>query len=207
MQDNVSQCCVKHSCVKLVSCLSTCIFPDKVSYPITEQQLHAGPLHDSNVGYSYAKRMVDVQNRMYNASNCGCLFTSVIPTNTYGKHDNFNLADGHVIANLVHKCSEAKQNGTVFTVCGSGEPLRQFMYSLDLARLMQWAVLTYSEATPIILANPQEYSISEIAKAIAEEMRLMGKYSSIPPSVTGSTERRCPAINCRLVCPNSALHH
>lgn len=43
-------------------------------------------------GYAYAKRLVDVQNRMYN-SQYGCNFTSVIPTNIFGKHDNFNLKD------------------------------------------------------------------------------------------------------------------
>ena len=44
-------------------------------------------------GYAYAKRMVDVQNRMYRKQH-GCNFTSVIPTNIFGKHDNFNLAYG-----------------------------------------------------------------------------------------------------------------
>ena len=57
-----------HACVqvkKLVSCLSTCIFPDKTSYPIDETMVHDGPPHDSNFGYSYAKRMIDVMNRGY----------------------------------------------------------------------------------------------------------------------------------------------
>ena len=48
---------------KCVSCLSTCIFPDKTTYPIDETMLHNGPPHTSNFGYSYAKRMIDVQNR------------------------------------------------------------------------------------------------------------------------------------------------
>ena len=43
---------------KVVSCLSTCIFPDKTSYPIDETMLHNGPPHHSNFGYSYAKRMI-----------------------------------------------------------------------------------------------------------------------------------------------------
>ena len=48
---------------KVISCLSTCVFPDKVEYPLTEEKVHLGPPHDSNYGYAYAKRMVDVQNR------------------------------------------------------------------------------------------------------------------------------------------------
>ena len=48
---------------KVISCLSTCVFPDKIDYPLTEDKVHLGPPHDSNFGYAYAKRMVDVQNQ------------------------------------------------------------------------------------------------------------------------------------------------
>lgn len=48
---------------KLVSCLSTCIFPDQITYPIDESMVHNGPPHRSNEGYAYAKRMIDVLNR------------------------------------------------------------------------------------------------------------------------------------------------
>ena len=58
--------------------------------------MHLGPPHDSNFGYSYAKRMIDVMNRGYSQQH-GCTFTSVIPCNVFGPHDNFNMQDGHVI--------------------------------------------------------------------------------------------------------------
>ena len=48
---------------KLVSCLSTCIFPDKTPYPIDESMIHNGPPHDSNCGYAYVKRMIDISNK------------------------------------------------------------------------------------------------------------------------------------------------
>lgn len=48
---------------KVVSCLSTCVFPDKVEYPLDETKIHVGPPHESNFGYAHAKRMVDVQNQ------------------------------------------------------------------------------------------------------------------------------------------------
>ena len=75
---------------KLVSILSTCIFPDNVSYPITEEQLHLGPPHPSNEGYAYSKRMVDVLSRAYN-KQYGTKYITVIPGNLYGPFDNFNL--------------------------------------------------------------------------------------------------------------------
>jgi GDP-L-fucose synthase len=128
MNDSVMLCCKEFGVKKLVSCLSTCIFPDKTTYPINETMLHDGAPHKSNEGYAYAKRMIDVLNRCYNAQY-GCKFTSVIPTNIYGKYDNFSIQDGHVIPGLMHKCLLAKKNGTDFTVWGT---VRYLPFSLSL---------------------------------------------------------------------------
>ena len=69
---------------------------DATTYPIDETMVHNGPPHHSNFGYSYAKRMLDVLNRGYKAQH-GRSYTSVIPTNVFGPHDNFNIQDGHVL--------------------------------------------------------------------------------------------------------------
>ena len=71
INDNVMHCAKEYGVAKLVSCLSTCIFPDKTSYPIDETMIHNGPPHTSNEGYAYAKRMIDVLNRCYN-EQYGC---------------------------------------------------------------------------------------------------------------------------------------
>lgn len=96
MNDNVLSCCKDLKVQKLVSCLSTCIFPDKTTFPIDETMVHDGPPHPSNEGYAYAKRMIDVQNRCYH-EQYGCNFTSIVPTNVFGPHDNFSIEDGHVL--------------------------------------------------------------------------------------------------------------
>ncbi|KAI9605239.1 hypothetical protein H4Q26_003217 [Puccinia striiformis f. sp. tritici PST-130] len=61
--------------------------------------VHNGPPHQSNFGYAHAKRMVDIQNHAYH-SEFGCYFTSAIPTNIFGPHDNYNLDNSHVIPRL-----------------------------------------------------------------------------------------------------------
>jgi GDP-L-fucose synthase len=96
--------------------------------------VHNGPPHASNEGYAYAKRMIDVLNRCY-YEEYGLKYTSVIPTNVYGPADNFNIQDGHVIPGLIHKCYLAKAKGEDFVIWGSGTPLRQFIFSEDLAKL------------------------------------------------------------------------
>jgi GDP-L-fucose synthase len=58
INDNIMECCRIYGVKKLVSCLSPCIFPDKPTYPIDETMLHNGPPHDSNLGYSIAKRLL-----------------------------------------------------------------------------------------------------------------------------------------------------
>lgn len=171
INDTVLQCSKEYKIEKCVSCLSTCIFPDKTTYPIDETMIHNGPPHPSNEGYAYAKRMIDVQNRAYH-EEYGCNFTSVVPTNIFGKWDNFNLEDSHVMPGLMHKLYLANKNNTDFVVWGTGKPLRQFIFALDLARLMIWAVRDYNEVDPIILSVDEndEISIKEVADMIAEAM-------------------------------------
>eukprot|EP00659_Diplonema_papillatum_P010761 gene10761-16573_t len=176
MNDNVMECCRIFKVKKLVSCLSTCIFPDKTTYPIDETMLHNGPPHSSNVGYAMAKRMIDVLNKCYNEQH-GCNFTSVIPTNIYGPYDNYHLDDSHVLPGLTHKCYLAKKNGTALTVMGSGKPLRQFMYSHDLGRLMVWVLREYDSPEPIILSvgEQDEISIKEAVDGVVKAMDFKGE--------------------------------
>ncbi|KAG5455909.1 MAG: tissue specific transplantation antigen P35B, partial [Olpidium bornovanus] len=67
INDNVLHLAHEFKVQKVVSCLSTCIFPDKTVYPIDETMIHNGPPHESNFGYAHAKRLIDIQNKAYNA--------------------------------------------------------------------------------------------------------------------------------------------
>ncbi|XP_058494395.1 GDP-L-fucose synthase-like [Solea solea] len=176
INDNVLRAAQEVGAVKVVSCLSTCIFPDKTTYPIDETMIHNGPPHDSNFGYSYAKRMIDVQNRAHSQEHEG-LFTAVIPTNVFGPHDNFSIEDGHVLPGLIHKTYTAKKNGEPLIIWGSGNPRRQFIYSLDLARLFLWVLCEYPEVDPIILSvgEEEEVSIKEAAEEVAKAMDFKGE--------------------------------
>ena len=165
---NVIKCAHDFKVEKLIACLSTCIFPDKVEYPIDETFLHNGPPHFSNDAYAYAKRMLEVHCRAYR-ENYGDKFFCIIPTNIYGPHDNFDLENGHVLPALIHKCYLAKQQNISFVVRGSGTPLRQFIYSEDLAILIM-VILKKFEDNNIILSvsEEEEVSIGEVARLIAK---------------------------------------
>ncbi|KAK9534925.1 hypothetical protein VZT92_007339 [Zoarces viviparus] len=175
INDNVLQTAHEMGVTKVVSCLSSCIFPDKTTYPIDETMIHNGPPHDSNFGYSHAKRMIDVQNRAY-FQQYGHCYTAVIPTNVVGPNDNFSIENGHVLSALINKTRKAKKEGTPLTVCGTGAPRRQFIYSLDLGRLIVWVLREYKEIDPIILSvgEEEEISIKDAVDIIAEALDFKG---------------------------------
>ena len=150
-------------------------------------KVHNGPPHPSNYGYSYAKRLIDVQNKGY-YEQYGRLYTSVIPCNVFGPHDNFHPKASHVIPGLMRKLYDIIKDGMyinlgiiyfstysfiisfftlgntedkVFTVLGTGKPLRQFIYSKDLAKLFIWVLRSYDSIEPIILSGNILYIIQE----------------------------------------------
>lgn len=176
INDNIMECSRIYKVKKLVSFLSTCIFPDKTTYPIDETMLHDGPPHPSNEGYAYAKRLIDTMNRAY-AEEYGCNFTSIIPINIYGKYDNFSIQGGHVIPGLIHKCYIAKRDNKPFTIWGSGTPLRQFVYNRDLAELTVWVMREYHDPSPITLSvdEADEISIKDVAMVVAKAMKFEGE--------------------------------
>lgn len=198
INDNVLHAAYEHKTTKVISCLSTCVFPDKVEYPLDETKIHSGPPHESNFGYAHAKRMVDVQNHAYK-EEFGCNFTSAIPTNVFGPHDNFDLEDSHVIPGLIHKCYLAKKNGTPFAVAGTGKPLRQFIFSHDLAKLFIWMLREYDDVEPVILSvgEDEEVSIKAVADAIVKAVGFEGEYTFDTTRADG--QFRKPASNKKLL--------
>jgi GDP-L-fucose synthase len=157
----------------LVAFLSTCVFPDSVEYPLTESKIHLGPPHFSNDAYAYAKRMSDIQIRSYK-QQYGLNYKSVIPCNIYGPNDNYNLVNGHVLPSLIHKCYLSRENKTPLTIWGSGKPLREFIFSKDVAKLTEWVLYNYNENEPIILSTSEEISIGDVVDIIVELMNFKG---------------------------------
>lgn len=199
---NVLRVAHKLGISRLIACLSTCIFPDDVSYPIDENVLHAGPPHPSNAPYAHAKRMLEVQTRAYSIQY-GYNWVCVIPTNIYGPNDNFSLEDSHVIPSLIHRCWLACETKTNFVVSGTGKPLRQFIYSHDLARCILWVLESYNSLEPIILAPDEEseVSIELIAKLIAQECGYTGKIEFDTTKSDGQYKKTASNRLLRSLCP------
>jgi GDP-L-fucose synthase len=170
---NVIESARKNNIKNLVAFLSTCVFPDKVGYPLNEKKIHLGPPHFSNDAYAYSKRMADIQIRAYK-EQYGLNYKSVIPTNIYGPNDNYSITNGHVIPSLIHKCYLARENKTEMVIWGSGNPLREFIFSRDIAKLTEWVLDNYHENEPIIFSTSEEISIKNVVDIIVEIMNFRG---------------------------------
>ncbi len=152
-----------HNVKRFIGILSTCIYPDKVdNYPMTEDMLHQGPPTPTNFSYGYAKRSLAVQIDAYN-KQYETKYQYLTPCNLYGEHDKFG-ENSHFVAALIKKIHEAKTRGDdKITLFGTGTPMRQFMYSDDLAKIIK-KCLDEEIYDSFNVASDQNISIDDIAR-------------------------------------------
>lgn len=181
---------------KVVSLLSTCIYPDKVEYPLTEDQIHNGPPHASNYAYAHAKRMLDIQSRAYR-DQYGCNFITAVPNNLFGENDNFDLENSHVIPAIIRKVYEANLRNENIVLWGDGTPLREFTYSKDLAEILLFLTEHYNDSSPINVGNTREISIKEVAEIICEILNFSGR--TVWDSTKPKGQLRKPSDNSKLI--------
>jgi len=156
-----------HNVDKLLAFSSVCAFPAGAE-SLHEDILHDGEPYPAHYSYAYSKRMVDVQihayKQQYNTNFC-----SVIPGNIFGENDNFNLEDGHVVPSLVHKCYNAKKNGTPLEVWGDGSAYREFLYAKDVARVcIQLLENDVELPRRVIVSGQEETQIKDLVKLVCD---------------------------------------
>ena len=130
---NVVNASFKCGVKKLLNLGSSCIYPKMAPQPLKEEYLLTGPLEPTNDAYAIAKIAVIKLCNSYN-EQYGTNYISVMPTNLYGIGDNYNIETGHVLAAFISKFHKAKTDGSnTVMLWGDGSPLREFLYSDDLA--------------------------------------------------------------------------
>ena len=133
IQTNVIHEAWRNDVKRLLFLGSSCIYPKDCPQPIKEEYLLTGELEPTNRPYALAKiaglEMCWSYNRQY-----GSRYITVMPTNLYGPNDNFDLNTSHVLPALIRKMHEAKVvNADEVVVWGTGTPMREFLYSDDMA--------------------------------------------------------------------------
>lgn len=193
---NVVHAAYNHGVRKLMNLGSTCIYPKYAEQPIKEESLLTGALEETNDAYALAKISVIKLCSSYN-KQYGTDFLSVMPTNLYGPGDNYDLQGSHVLPALVRKFDDAKKSGAdEVTLWGDGTPLREFLYSKDLAHGVVYLMETKHAADVrngagdfVNIGSGKELAIRELAEKIRSIV-----YADVP-------ERQC-AIHWNTSMPN-----
>ena len=180
IQNNVIELSWKSNVKRFIFLGSSCIYPKYAKQPITEDSLLTGQLENTNRAYAIAKisgiELCESLRKQY-----GFNAISLMPTNLYGPGDNYLLNESHVLPALVRRFSVATRKSQNEVVCwGSGNPLREFLYSDDLGNatiflIKHWDtkienVFTnnYDSQTIFNVGSGNEISIKELAKKIAK---------------------------------------
>jgi GDP-L-fucose synthase len=162
---------------KLMFFGSSCIYPRLAPQPLREDSMLTGPLEPTNELYAIAKiagiKMVEAYRSQYGAD-----FISVMPTNLYGRGDNYHPEFSHVVAALIRRFHEAKVSGTKnVVVWGTGTPRREFLYVDDLADACIYLMKTYSSPELINIGTGRDITIAEFARVVATAIGYSGEIS------------------------------
>jgi len=182
IEANVINAAYKNNVEKLIFLGSSCIYPKMAPQPLKEESILSGYLEVTNEPYAIAKiagiKLCENFYRQY-----GCNFYSVMPTNLYGPHDNFNLETSHVLPAFIRKFHEAKVNNhESVTIWGSGKPMREFLYVEDLADAILFLTenidaydLYEKDISHINIGSGKDITIDDLAKLIVEIVGFEGK--------------------------------
>ena len=168
MESNIIHAAYKHEVTKLLFLGSSCIYPKMAEQPMKEEYLLTGLLEPTNEPYAIAKiagiKLCEAYRDQY-----GCNFISGMPTNLYGRGDNYHLQNSHVIPAMIRKFHEAKTNKAAHVeIWGTGAPLREFMYVDDLADASIFLVKQYNEKLFLNIGTGEELSIRQLAMTVKE---------------------------------------
>ncbi len=187
IEANVIHSAYKSGVKKLLFLGSSCIYPKLAEQPLVEEALLTGALEPTNEPYAIAKiagiRLCDAYNRQY-----GTNFISAMPTNMYGLGDNYHPENSHVLPAMIRRFHEAKEQGLDKVVCwGSGSPLREFLYSDDLAEACvfllengQYSDMAFEDSSGTIQSHINvgsgiEVTIKELAETVSEVVGFEGE--------------------------------
>ena len=179
IQSNVIHAAYRYGVKKLLFLGSSCIYPKLCPQPMKEEYFLTGQLEPTNEPYAIAKiagiKMCAAYNRQY-----GTNYLSVMPTNTYGPGDNYDLENSHVLPALIRKIHEAKERGDESVmIWGSGNAKREFLYCDDLADACVFLMEKYDAdeiGEFVNIGIGLDATIREVAEIVANVIGFTGKF-------------------------------
>lgn len=172
---NIVESIVQYPKIKLINLGSSCIYPLGAEIPIKETSLLTGRLEPTNSPYAMAKltaiEMGDAISKQY-----GHKVLDLMPTNLYGPNDNFSENESHVIPGLISRMHRAKiENKEKFEVWGTGSPLREFLYTDDLAKAIEFTIINNVDPGIYNVGSNEEITIKSLVETIKNVIQYPGE--------------------------------
>ncbi|UAB84836.1 GDP-L-fucose synthase [Zunongwangia sp. SCSIO 43204] len=175
IQNNLIEAAHNLEVKKFIFLGSSCIYPKFAPQPLKESYLLTGPLEPTNEWYAIAKitgvKACEAIRKQFDKD-----FVSLMPTNLYGTHDNFDLKTSHVLPAMIRKFHEAKENNnSTVELWGSGSPMREFLFVDDMAASVVFALENVLPDHLYNVGTGVDITIKELAEVIQQKVGHTGE--------------------------------
>ena len=168
IQNNLIDSALQNNIEKFIFLGSSCIYPKLAPQPLKEDYLLTDTLEPTNEWYAIAK-ITGVKTCQAIRNQFGKDYVSLMPTNLYGTHDNFDLNTSHVLPAMIRKFHEAKENNHApVTLWGSGTPMREFLFVDDMAQAVVFALENKLPDYLYNVGTGEDLTIKHLAETIQE---------------------------------------
>jgi GDP-L-fucose synthase len=174
IQNNLIDTALKSGIEKFIFLGSSCIYPKFAPQPLKEEYLLTDSLEPTNEWYAIAKitgvKACQAIRKQFNKD-----YVSLMPTNLYGTHDNFDLKSSHVLPAMIRKFHEAKLNNAPVELWGSGTPMREFLFVDDMAEAVVYALENELPEYLYNVGSGKDITIKELAETIQKAVGHQGE--------------------------------
>lgn len=168
IQNNLIDSALQNNIEKFIFLGSSCIYPKLAPQPLKEDYLLTDTLEPTNEWYAIAK-ITGVKTCQAIRNQFGKDYVSLMPTNLYGTHDNFDLNTSHVLPAMIRKFHEAKENNNApVTLWGSGTPMREFLFVDDMAQAVVFALENKLPDYLYNVGTGEDLTIKHLAETIQQ---------------------------------------
>ena len=169
---------------------SSCIYPRDAEQPLKEGSLLTGPLEPTNSAYALAK-IAGLEMCRHYRNQYGVMFHSAMPTNLYGRGDNYHSQNSHVLPALIRRFHEAKKSG-LSEVCiwGTGKPRRELLHADDLADALLFLLSIENPPDWINVGTGKDQTILELANLVKNTVGFEGEITHDLTKVDGTPVKR-----------------
>jgi len=174
IQNNLIDGALKMGIEKFIFLGSSCIYPKLAPQPLVEEYLLTDSLESTNEWYAIAKisgvKACEAIQKQFSKD-----YVSLMPTNLYGTHDNFDLQSSHVLPAMIRKFHEAKLNNSSVTLWGSGKPMREFLFVDDMAEAVVFAMENNLPEHLYNVGSGTDVTIKKLAEIIQKVVGYKGE--------------------------------